>query len=173
MHRIHLLLLALALPWMCASCASTQHSAANSPARVKFIDYENNAVIELVNAAHSDRVELYSTPTNQPMRKVADNELMGGLLDYLDDKGFFASASEGLAPASSGNHWIRALEFEGDDRSVHMAIHDASPDEVKIQLYACAKALSQTFNSIYALQSVERADAQTIFDTQNGKSQSR
>ena len=94
--------LALTSLGLFGACASPNSSSAlqdmSTPARVTFRDYRQGTSFVLVNDAHTDRVELYSKISAEPSTKVASNEVMDALLDFLKTTGFEGQARPGVLP---------------------------------------------------------------------------
>lgn len=79
----------------------------------------------LVNQAHTDRVELYSSKRSDLSTKVASDDVMELLLEYLHgDSRFFEFARPG--PASSGNY-IKYGEAQLRTGTFHWGVSDHTP----------------------------------------------
>ena len=150
-----LALTSLGLLGACASPNSTsvlEDSVA--PARVTFRDYRQGTSFVLVNDAHTDRVELYSKISAEPSTKVASNEVMTALLDFLESSGFEEQARPGVAPRSS-TAWRWSGEIETSGRSVFFAVNDKTPTAEKKMFLDCYMNHVQLWSNIFQLQRVE------------------
>jgi len=148
-------LLFLGLLTACASSPnSTKESVNSTPARVRFMDYRQGTVFELVNEAHTDRVALYSEVRSNTTTKVTNNEVMSALLDYLDSSGFERHARRGIAPRTSSTlRWGGEIETGGG--SIYMVVDDNSPlDQRKIFL-DCYMNHVTLWSNIFQLQRVD------------------
>ena len=150
--------LALTSLGLFGACASPNHASAlediATPARVTFRDYRQGTSFVLVNEAHTDRVELYSKISADPSTKVASNEVMNALLEFLKTSGFEEQARPGVAPRSS-SAWQRSGEIETSGHSVFFVVNDKTPSAEKKMFLDCYLNHVQLWSSIFQLQRVE------------------
>ena len=102
---------------------TTVSPEASAPSRVRFMDYRQGTVFELVNEAHTDRVELYSELRANTETKVTSDEVMDALLEYLQDAGFHGKTRAGSAPRSSDTY-LWGGEIERDGVTKYMIVGD-------------------------------------------------
>ena len=167
-------LLPLGLTLLLCACASSSSSGAGedgpgTPLRVTYIHYKSGQRLELVNEAHTGRLEQYSAVRADASRKVQTNDVMNGLVEVLMENGFEERAQAGSAPADAGvMSW--ALEIEDDQSLRHMGpVRGVSPEDYKQQLRLAA-AFVDTYNATYGLQAVELKQDSTFFQTPTSKS---
>ena len=147
------------------SCASDASSAAKSgaghaqPIRIRYLAYASGQNLELVNAAHTDATELYSTTRSlaDAGRKVSTDEVMDEVLKLFRDRGFYDKAEAGAAPSSGAGTWSQSHEVETPGELVHMSLHKASTADDRKLFFECAQAFVAIYNNTYQLQSVDRA----------------
>ena len=145
-------LLSLALLSACAGAPSAPEASA--PARVRFMDYRQGTVFELVNEAHTDRVTLYSEARTDTQTKVTNDEVMGALLEYLDDSGFRSHARTGAAPRTSDSfHWGGEVETGG--RTVFMLVSDQTPVGERKMFIDCYMNHVNLWSNTFQLQRVD------------------
>jgi hypothetical protein len=125
-----------------------------TPTRVTFRDYQQGTNFVLVNEAHTDRVELYSKISAEPSTKVASNEVMDALLDFLNTSGFKKQARPGVAPRSSTT-WRWSGEIETSNGSVFFVVNDQTPTAEKKLFLDCYMNHVQLWSNIFQLQRVE------------------
>ena len=158
-------LLSLALLSACASPTSASNapeaSASAAPARVRFMDYREGTVFELVNEAHTDRVELYSEVRSDTTTKVANNEVMDELLKYLESSGFHQHARSGVAPRTSGSfRWGGEVEAGGG--TFFMVVGDHTPSDQRLIFIDCYMNHVNLWSNIFQLQRVD-TDPKELF----------
>jgi len=123
---------------------------------VIFMDYRQGTSFELVNEAHTDRVVLYSEIRENPTTKVASNEVMTALLEYLDSSGFNERAHSGVAPRSSSVfQW--GGEIETSSGTISMLVNDKTPVEQRKMFVDCYMNHVQLWSNIFQLQRVDAA----------------
>jgi len=134
-----------------------------TPVRLELSSYsQRQGTIEfvLLNDAHTSRVELYSRRSQNANTKIATNLIMQELLDYLDENGFFEKAVEGSAPEATGG---KALELELDGNTTSWYVGHQSPLRDQEAITLCYKAMLDVYNNIFAAQSVENKQGESIF----------
>jgi hypothetical protein len=134
-------------------------SASFAPVQFAYRAYASGARLTLVNAAHTNRTELYSStqPLDSARTKVAPDEVVDEMVLYFREQGFFAQARPGRAPESAPPGVKQALEVETAEGPVHALLGEgAKPDEVRCFL-TCVKAFLDLYNNTVQMQSVDRA----------------
>jgi len=162
-----LALLALGLVALTSACstgsaASSADEGPSSPVRVTYVSFTSGQRLELVNEAHTSRLDQYSEVRNDASRKVQTNDVMAGLVEVLEDNGFEKRAQQGPAPTTTGSMaW--ALEIEDDSGLRHIgAVPGLTPGENQ-SLLRLAAAFVDTYNATYSLQAVELKDGAQPF----------
>lgn len=149
-----LLVLFLLLSSACAT-GPTRQAAPRSPAqpaRVVFRHIERNQTMALVNGAHTDRVELYSQQRRDWSTKVAEDEVMDALIEYLyGPSRFFDHARPGPAPTGG---YLKYGEAQLAGGTFHWAIHANSPLEEKQAFLRWQTNFLALWDSVAQLQSV-------------------
>ena len=150
-----LALTSLGLLSACATPSGGSASADSStPARVTFRDYREGTKFELVNEAHTDRVELYSKVSADPSTKVASNEVMSALLEFLKDSGFESQARSGAAPRTS-SAWQYGGEIETTAGTVFLTVNDSTSADQRRMFLDCYMNHVQLWSNIFQLQRVD------------------
>jgi len=163
-----LLGLAALLAPACTSAPSSEKGAAmvgseGTPLRVAYISYRNGQRIELVNEAHTDRVEQYSKVRTSADRKVQTNDVMSGLVEVLYQYGYGKYELPGPAPDEGGGRWAWAIEMEGANGVNHVLAGPGLTKEEQEDLIRYAAAIVDTYNATYGLQAVELAPGESPF----------
>jgi len=137
-------------------------AAPGTPLRVTYISYTSGQRLELVNEAHTGRVEQYSKVRADASRKVQTNDVMRGLVEVLRDNGFNRFAVAGPAPDAEGvMAW--ALELEDGGEVTHVgAVPGLSAADGRT-LLRLATAFVDTYNATYGLQAVKVKPGETPF----------
>jgi hypothetical protein len=139
-----LALTSLGLLSACATPSGGSASADSStPARVTFRDYQEGTKFELVNEAHTD-----------PSTKVANNEVISALLDYLSDSGFESQARSGAAPRTS-SAWQYSGEIETTAGTVFLAVNSSTPADQRKMFLDCYMNHVQLWSNVFQLQRVD------------------
>jgi len=166
-------LLSLCLLLLLGACSSSSASGdgadvPGTPLRVTYIAYKSGQRLELVNEAHTGRLEQYSAVRADAARKVQTNDVMHGLVEVLEDNGFEERAQAGSAPANAGvMSW--ALEIEDDQGPRHIGPVPGMTAEENHKLRRLAAAFLDTYNATYGLQAVELKPDSTFFQTPTSK----
>ncbi len=146
-----------------AACGTTSGSrAAEAPAntrplRVRFVDWRSGQSLVLVDQSHTDRTKLYSSkrPLEEAGTKVTTDEVLEETLKFFREQGFFARAQSGAVTAGAGA--VQSLEVETPDGIVHLDLgQNTGATDVKL-FRQCRLNFAALYNSIYQLQSVDRA----------------
>jgi len=148
-------LLSLALLSACAATSSAAEvSETSAPARVRFMDYRQGTVFELVNEAHTDRVALYSEVRADTQTKVTSDEVMDALLEYLEDSGFRGQARSGVAPRTSDSyHWGGEIEAGGE--TVFLLVNNQTPQGERKMFIDCYMNHVSLWSNTFQLQRVD------------------
>jgi hypothetical protein len=123
------------------------------PTAVTFTDNRpaKPLVLALVNELHTSRVDLYSSVRTEASTKVATDEVVAALVEYLDQQGFMRHAATG----SAGGRSTQSLELQLDGRRTFMGISKGSPAD-QIQTFRnCRDGFIELYNQIYQLQAVD------------------
>ena len=159
-------LLLCALGALVAGCATSQSVIdTDGPVEVSFY-HQGRRQLSIVNEAHSNRVELYSKKATSASTKVASNEVMDALLDRFADNEFFEMSQNGNFGGIADG---RALEVLGPNGSVYFHVgKNSSPEQWK-SFASCREAFVDLYNGIFAPQSVENTQGESIFGTQRNR----
>ena len=163
----------LCLSLLVGACSSGPSRRAEAPAdadlgtplRVTYIMYRSGQRLELVNEAHTGRVEQYSQVRSDASRKVQTNDVMEGLVEVLRDNGFDRFSNAGPAPLASGSAGPMPWALELDDSgavSYIGAVPGLSPKDNQT-LLRLATAFVDTYNATYGLQAVKLKPGQSPF----------
>lgn len=155
-------LLVCALSAFAFGCATSQ-SAIDTDGPVEVSFYQGGLrQFSIVNEAHSNRVELYSQKAASASTKVASNEVMDALLDRFATYDFFELSQNGSFGGIADG---RALEILGPDGSVYFHVGKDSPPEHWEYFTSCRVAFIDVYNRIFAPQSVDNTQGESIFGT--------
>lgn len=151
------------LAFGCAS--STKTKTTGEPQRIRLVTYANPLEFELVNLSHTGRVEQYSTKRAQANRKVQSDDVMAGLIDWMDDNGFERLARPGPAPAAAQQGVAWALEIERKAGTAYILLSTSTPPEDAKQCVTLKNGFLELFNATYGLQAVESKPGELPFKT--------
>lgn len=168
MLRSCLLAAAGLLAVACSSAPPSNPDAPSEPLRVGYVDYRNQTVLELVNTAHTDRLEQYSQVRESASRKVQSNEVMQALVEFLDQNGFPELAQPGRAPAQADERVLWSLELERGGAASHVTYPAGLPADQKRRYGLLWQAFLDTYNSTYSLQAVKVKAGETPFQAPEG-----
>lgn len=173
---VFVLLGSLALLWA-SGCASTGTKGASSgaePCRIALHEYRAKKSFELVNEAHTGRLEQYSKLSTNFDRKVQTNEIMADLLGWMESEGFRALAVSGSAPTSAaGSDVAWCLEVESPGGTRHLTVQKGiAPDT-----YAICRTLKAGFldiyNATFAGQATQTKEGESPFTAPTPKARTR
>ncbi len=160
---------AVLLGLLCACASSSVGSEVagdpGDPLRVAHIDYRSGRRLELVNDAHTSRLEQYSAVRASADRKVQTNDILTGLVEILYVHDFGEYEHPGPAPVSATGQWAWAIEVEGAGGPTHVLAGPGLPKRERDSLRRYAAAFLDTYNATYSLQAVEVEAGQPIFET--------
>ena len=154
-------LLACALATACSSTggsgarSSSVQEAKGQPILLVFTDYRTGARMELANESHTDRIKQYSEPRSDANRKVQSDDLMKGLVAYLDDQGFSKDATPGDPPYMTGGDLRWTLQITRPFGESYVAESQTSSTREKLRLRIYSKAFLDTYNHTQAWQAVQ------------------
>lgn len=149
-----LLVCCLALAAACASAAPRSSSAqvTSKPARVEFRHLRQNQKMVLVNQAHTDRVEYYSRQRSDLSTKIATDEVMDALVDYLHGQSRFLEYAR-PGPAPSGGY-IKFGEAQLPRGTFHWGISEQTPKAEADAFLAWQMNFIGLWNDVAQLQTV-------------------
>jgi hypothetical protein len=140
------------------------------PLRISYISYRDAPTLELVNEAHTGRLEQYSEVRANANRKVQTDEVMVALVEALYDYGFGDYEHPGSAPApGSVDGFAWALQIEGPNGPTHVLAGPGLEAKEKEALLRYAAAFVDTYNATYGLQAVQLQPGATPFDHPAGR----
>lgn len=145
-----------------ASCASTSERHSFS-ARVTLLAYADEFRVELRSESHTSPVEFYSARRSVADTKIASDEILLALVEYLDQNGFAEHASHGPAPTRAPNGVTRALEVEVDGSLRHILAGSGVPRESSVTLHALTRNVFDIFNKVQAFQQTDAEDGTGVF----------
>jgi hypothetical protein len=161
-----------------AACSSTGGSggrpaagqkAKGEPILLVFTDYHTGARLELANESHTDRVKQYSEQRNDANRKVQSDDLMNGLVAYLDEQGFSRDATPGDPPYMTGGdlRWTLQVMRAAGESYVAEARTASTREKRRLRIYS--KAFLDTYNHTQGWQAVKIESGQMPFKGPNIK----
>jgi hypothetical protein len=160
-----------------SSCASTGAKAGSDgaePCRIALHEYRAKKSFELVNEAHTGRLEQYSKLSTNFDRKVQTNEIMADLLGWMESEGFRALAVSGAAPASAaGTDVAWCLEVELPSGTRHLTVQKG----IAADTYAVCRTLKAGFldiyNATFAGQATQTKEGESPFTAPSPKARTR
>lgn len=145
------------------SCASTPSPAQIEPCRIGLYDFRSQRRFELVNEAHTARLDQYSQVRDNADRKVQSNEIVADLAGWLEKEGFAALARDGASPSRGATDAVWAMEVERGGKLRHFVVSKSTPPAD----YALCRNLKAGFldiyNATYAGQATQTQAGQSPF----------
>ena len=172
--------LSLALPALAMlGCASTtaSHSApvVGQPAEVRFYDSRTGLHMAIVNDSHltllgveggsarDRRIAFYSAIRGEAGPKVITDEILVGLIDYLDEAGFERLAVSG--PIAEGESGSISLEITTGPAVRHVVRRRGMSAEDAKSFNELVMAFYQTYNTIPQYQAYTGQSAEELFQS--------
>jgi hypothetical protein len=156
------------------ACASTGSDGSGqaaggkgTPIQITFVDYRTGATMELVNESHTSKLEQYSTPRSNASRKVQSDELVGQLVEYMDDNGYQKLAVPGDPPYLTGGQFYWTLQIVEPDRRSYVAEGRTTTLADKQRVRAFSQAFLGVYNLTDGWQAVEVAPGEMPFKGPN------
>ncbi len=155
--------LVLTLLALLQGCASTTSSGKAVACRIGLYDFRSQRRFELVNEAHTARLDQYSQVRDNADRKVQSNEIVADLAGWLEKEGFGALAREGASPSQGATDAVWAMEIERDGKLRHLVVSKSTPPND----YALCRNLKAGFldiyNATYAGQATQTKEGESPF----------
>ncbi|MFM7297236.1 MAG: hypothetical protein ACKO4Q_08440, partial [Planctomycetota bacterium] len=153
----------VALLTFLGSCASAPKADRTVPTRIGLYDFRSQRRFELVNEAHTARLDQYSTVRENADRKVQSNEIVADLTGWFEKEGFAALAREGASPTKGSTDAVWAMEVELDGKLRHVVVSKSTPPAD----YALCRSLKAGFldiyNATYAGQATQTKEGESPF----------
>ncbi len=135
--------------------------------RVALYVYRSNLSFELVNPAHTDPVDVYSTKRTTPNLKVADDEVLRSLIDFLGEHGFSEYETDGAAPPGGPSPYTMALEIETESGVSHWGTSAATNMAEKASMQECYRHfINGVFNQVQAYQTIDNPEGSRFFEAE-------
>ena len=138
---------------LAVACSSTGTRAAKA-ARVSFVDFRLGTVLTIVNESHTDRLEFYSQERTDTSTKVASDEVLGALIEYIDEQGFGKFARGGPAPSQSDD-WTQSIEVSDGDGARHMLVRSGVTADQASTFRGSRDAFISIYNNVYQAQAIQ------------------
>ena len=155
-------LLGVLLAVLVASCAATAVRSSFA-GRVTLLAYSDEFRIELRSESHTSPVDFYSTRRSVADTKIASDEILQALVEYLDQTGCAEHAAKGPAPTSPPTGVTRALEIEVDGSVRHLLAGNAVPRESSATLHRLTRNVFDIFNKVQAFQQTDAEAGSDVF----------
>jgi len=149
--------------------ASSGQKAEGEPILLVFTDYRTGARMELANESHTDRIKQYSEQRSDANRKVQSDDLMDGLVAYLDDQGFSRDSTPGDPPYMTGGDLRWTLQIMRSSGESYVAESQTASTREKRRLRIYSKAFLDTYNATQGWQAVKIESGQLPFKGPNLK----
>lgn len=156
--------LSCALP----SCASTGSKSNGPPTIISLIQPLQGQRLELVNASHTDPVELYSQTRERANRKVATDEILEALIEKFDSEEFQTYSAAGGIPEGAVNERGTAIVVDIAGQRRALWGNTRTPERKLRALNKCIAAFVQVYSNIYALQKKDLRAGEDPFAPQVG-----
>lgn len=151
---------------LAGACGSTGTEDDSGPARAIAVDLVGYgpAPFQLVSESHTSRVDLYSQERDSASTKVLNDEVMGALVEHLDELGFDSYARPGSAPVEGGGAFAKAIQVEeGGKRAWWPLAASAGADELK-SFNTAVRDFLDLYNIAQGWQSVDNSLGGDYFD---------
>ncbi len=157
------LLAAVGVLSACVSTAGIHAPASGEPMRVTLYMYAQEQKFGLANPAHTDPVELYSKSRGAASLKIADDEVLLDIIDYLGENGFDEREKIGKAPM--GGAYTLAFEVETANGTSHWGTNQkTSSREELIAMNQCVRYyVNEKYNQVQAYQATENTQGGAFF----------
>lgn len=132
--------------------------------RVTLYMYGAGQTFGLVNETHTDKVELYSNKRTRPSVKIAQDETLLNIIDYLGENGFADNEQDGSAPG--GGAFTLCFEVETAAGTSHWGTNPrTNTNEERLAMNRCvAYFVNKNYNQIESLQAVQNDEGASLFD---------
>jgi hypothetical protein len=158
--------LLLAVVCGCSSAGSGDEAGPPRSIAVSLIGY-GPAPFELVSESHTSRVELYSQERQSASTKVLADEVMGALVEHLDELGFDGYARPGTAPAGGGGTaFAKAIEVEEEGREAWWPLQPTAGKTELKSFNTAVRDFLEIYNLTQGWQSVDNTLGGEYFDQQ-------
>ncbi|MEM7518353.1 MAG: hypothetical protein AAF368_15705, partial [Planctomycetota bacterium] len=150
------------------SCSSTGSRKAGPPTIISLIQPLQGQRLELVNATHTDPVELYSQTRERANRKVATDEILEALIEKFNNEEFQTYSAPGGVPEGAMDERGTAIvvDVAGERRAIWGNLR--TPERKLLALNKCIAAFIQVYSNIYALQKKDLRAGEDPFAPQVG-----
>ncbi|MBM3991798.1 MAG: hypothetical protein FJ298_12415 [Planctomycetes bacterium] len=145
------------------SCAAAPVSRQHGPTRVGLYDFRSQRRFELVNEAHTARLDQYSTVRANADRKVQSNEIVAELTGWLEAEGFAALARDGASPSRGATDAVWALEVEREGKARHLVVSKSTSPEDYAHCRKLKDGFLDIYNATYAGQATQTKQGESPF----------
>lgn len=160
------LTLAVLLASLLAACQSASAAGDDKPGiptRISWRDYRVEQLLELVNEAHTDRLEQYSEGREDANRKVQSDEIVAALVEHMRSGKYAAFWQPGPAPTAPDGSSMWSLEIEDQSGTFSLVEHTGLALEDKRARRELRQAFIDTYNLTYSLQAVKVKEGESPF----------
>ena len=147
----------------CATTAGIHAPASGEPIRVTLYMNSQGQRFELVNPAHTDPIELYSSSRSSAGVKVTDDDVLLEIVDYLSAEGYGEREAIGRAPA--GGMYSLAFEVETANGTSHWGTNQkvSAPEDLAAMNRCVRYFLNEKFNRVQAFQTMKNREGGGYF----------
>ncbi|MBM3988333.1 MAG: hypothetical protein FJ294_10320 [Planctomycetes bacterium] len=145
------------------SCSSAPKADQTAPTRIGLYDFRSQRRFELVNEAHTARLDQYSKVRENADRKVQSNEIVAELTGWLETEGFGALAREGPSPSRGATDAVWALEVEREGKPRHLVVSKSTSPADYARCRKLKDGFLDIYNATYAGQATQTKQGESPF----------
>jgi len=138
-----------------------KRATTGKPARIKYLEYANGNLVELVNDSHTDALDAYSqrVAPSQAYTKVQTDAAVEALLERFEELEGLRKFQAGAAPVYPLKTRAKGLELEQAGSTRSWVIFEATPKAERELFLQCAQDLMALYNMTPAYRAVDQAPA--------------
>lgn len=147
----------------CASKSQSRSERVSDDAMVTLSQASSGAKFVLVSATEEERIRQSSEIAESANRKFQTPEVMGAVLDRLDELGFAELSLPGQAPAVLGEGSLICIEAVEEGRAQHVIVGTWSSASDREHVWAMFRDVVDLWNDTGGLQTVEARPGEEVF----------
>lgn len=143
--------------------------------RIAFHDYRSapqgmsrQSFVLMSESSVPSKEEFYSAPARPgSWTKLAEDDVVRGIADYLEDHGFGGACSAGSAPSSGQGLFTQAIEIERDGATRSFVVGNGSTPGEYGRMSSLKSDYLDAFNAIVSFQVFDNPYGGVFFDAQS------